>query len=106
MQAASDAGDHHFYIMELQPGLFIDARKKGNLARLLNSCCDPNCETQKWYDAATGEVSWEGGEMGYQSEGQRGGISLHFRVLRVGRGARWGIRVKGREVEYFCISGS
>ena len=57
MQAASDAGDHHFYIMELQPGLFIDARRKGNFARLLNSSCDPNCETQKWYDAATGEVS-------------------------------------------------
>ena len=36
--------------------LFIDARHKGNLARLLNSSCDPNCETQKWHDAGTGEV--------------------------------------------------
>jgi hypothetical protein len=75
MVAATAAGDHHFYIMELAPGLYIDARWKGNLARLLNSSCQPNCETQKWYDAATGEVrSWgwgggvfvgvEGGELG------------------------------------------
>lgn len=56
MEEARELGQHHFYIMELQPGLFIDARKRGNLARLLNSSCDPNCETQKWYDAATGEV--------------------------------------------------
>lgn len=38
------------------PGLFIDARYKGNIARLLNSSCDPNCETQKWHDSATGEA--------------------------------------------------
>ena len=25
------------------------------MARLLNSSCDPNCQTQKWHDAATGE---------------------------------------------------
>lgn len=48
MEAARDSGEQHFYIMEMGPGLFIDARKKGNYARLLNSCCDPNCETQKW----------------------------------------------------------
>ena len=42
--------------MELSPGLFIDARRRGNQARLLNSSCDPNCETQKWHDAASGEV--------------------------------------------------
>ena len=33
----------------------MDARWKGNVARLLNSSCDPNCQTQKWHDAATGE---------------------------------------------------
>jgi SET domain-containing protein len=56
MRAANEAGEPHFYMMELSPGLVIDARKKGNLARLINSSCDPNCESQKWHDAATGEV--------------------------------------------------
>eukprot|EP00884_Botryococcus_braunii_P021638 jgi/Botrbrau1/8158/Bobra.357_2s0006.1 len=56
MRAANEAGEPHFYMMELGPGLVIDARKKGNLARLINSSCDPNCESQKWHDAATGEV--------------------------------------------------
>uniref|UniRef100_A0A383VK44 Histone-lysine N-methyltransferase n=1 Tax=Tetradesmus obliquus TaxID=3088 RepID=A0A383VK44_TETOB len=56
MEASRESGEQHFYIMEMGPGLFIDARRKGNHARLLNSCCDPNCETQKWRDAATGEV--------------------------------------------------
>jgi hypothetical protein len=55
MEAAKAAGEPCYYIMELGPGLFIDARSKGNMARLLNSSCDPNCETQKWHDAATGE---------------------------------------------------
>lgn len=36
--------------------MIIDARVKGNVARLLNSSCDPNCETQKWHDAGNGEV--------------------------------------------------
>lgn len=73
MVAATAAGDHHFYIMELAPGLYIDARWKGNLARLLNSSCQPNCETQKWYDAATGEVrswglrGWAGGLQGFSA---------------------------------------
>ncbi|KAF6258157.1 hypothetical protein COO60DRAFT_1152954 [Scenedesmus sp. NREL 46B-D3] len=56
MDASRESGEQHFYIMEMGPGLFIDARRKGNHARLLNSCCEPNCETQKWRDAATGEV--------------------------------------------------
>lgn len=46
----------HFYMMEMAPGMVIDARKKGNIARLLNSSCDPNCITQKWRDASTGEI--------------------------------------------------
>lgn len=45
-----------FYMMEHSPGVIIDARLKGNLARLINSSCDPNCLTQKWRDAATDEV--------------------------------------------------
>eukprot|EP00798_Chlamydomonas_sp_ICE-L_P026932 gene26932-4554_t len=56
MLDARVTGEPHYYIMELEPGLFIDARKKANLARLLNSSCDPNCETQKWRDATTGET--------------------------------------------------
>ena len=54
-QARAQALD--FYMMEHSPGIIIDARIKGNLARLINSSCDPNCETQKWRDAATDEVS-------------------------------------------------
>ena len=45
----------HFYSMQLAPGLIIDARRKGNVARLINTSCDPNCETQKWTDASTGK---------------------------------------------------
>ncbi len=48
MEACRRSGEQHFYIMELQPGYYIDARKRGNLARMLNSSCEPNCETQKW----------------------------------------------------------
>ncbi len=29
---------------------------RGNIARFINSSCAPNCESQKWHDAATGEV--------------------------------------------------
>ena len=29
---------------------------RGTLARFINSSCAPNCEAQKWHDAATGEV--------------------------------------------------
>jgi hypothetical protein len=49
MDAQRLSGQHHFYIMELGPGLFIDALRRGNYARLLNSSCEPNCETQKWW---------------------------------------------------------
>ncbi|KAJ9527214.1 hypothetical protein QJQ45_025473 [Haematococcus lacustris] len=55
MDAAKAANEPCYYIMELGPNLYIDARSKGNYARLLNSSCDANCETQKWHDAATGE---------------------------------------------------
>lgn len=54
MQAAKQTGEPHFYMMELGPGLIIDARDKGNIARLINSSCAPNCQSQKWHDAATG----------------------------------------------------
>lgn len=54
MQWAKANNEPHFYMMELAPGLIIDARNKGNVARLINSSCAPNCESQKWHDAATG----------------------------------------------------
>lgn len=56
VQEQASMGIHDFYMMEHSSGVIIDARLKGNLARLLNSSCDPNCETQKWRDAATDEV--------------------------------------------------
>lgn len=54
MVRARNHGELHFYIMELSPGLYIDAADIGSKARFMNSSCDPNCETQKWKDAATG----------------------------------------------------
>ena len=45
----------NFYYLQVAPGVTIDARFKGNVSRLLNTSCSPNCETQKWIDAATGE---------------------------------------------------
>lgn len=30
--------------------------RRGNIARFINSSCAPNCESQKWHDAATGEI--------------------------------------------------
>jgi SET domain-containing protein len=54
MAAARHRAAVHFYVMELQKSLYIDAEHMGNNARFMNSSCDPNCETQKWKDAATG----------------------------------------------------
>jgi SET domain-containing protein len=54
MVAAKQAGEPHFYLMELQAGCTIDGRHKSNIARLINTSCAPNCRTQKWTDAATG----------------------------------------------------
>ncbi|WMV45998.1 hypothetical protein MTR67_039383, partial [Solanum verrucosum] len=36
------------YIMSLNANFFIDATKKGSLARFINHSCQPNCETRKW----------------------------------------------------------
>ena len=56
MEASKANKESHFYMMEMSPGLVIDARPKGNISRLLNSSCDPNCVSQKWHDGSTGEV--------------------------------------------------
>ena len=36
--------DPNFYIMQLEPGWYIDARERGNLSRFINHSCDPNCK--------------------------------------------------------------
>lgn len=38
----------HFYFMMLQNGQFIDATKKGCLARFCNHSCNPNAYVNKW----------------------------------------------------------
>lgn len=50
------AGETNFYMMEVARNQVIDARVKGNTSRLINSACDPNCETQRWVDGATAET--------------------------------------------------
>ena len=49
-------GETNFYMMEVNRNQVIDARNKGNTARLINSACKPNCETQRWVDGSTGET--------------------------------------------------
>jgi hypothetical protein len=49
-------GEANFYLMEVSHSQIIDARRKGNVSRFINSSCHPNCETQKWRDASTGET--------------------------------------------------
>ena len=56
LEEQAQRGIMDFYMMEHSSGVIIDARLKGNLARLINSSCDPNCITQKWHDAATNEA--------------------------------------------------
>ncbi|EPS67389.1 hypothetical protein M569_07380, partial [Genlisea aurea] len=47
-------GHVHFYFMTLNGSEVIDACAKGNLGRLINHSCDPNCRTEKWM--VNGEV--------------------------------------------------
>lgn len=39
---------NHRFIMSLCPGLFLDARYKGNEARFVNHSCRPNCKMDRW----------------------------------------------------------
>lgn len=45
-----------YYMMDLTNDLLVDAKFKGNLSRFINSSCEPNCQTQKWTDAVTGQT--------------------------------------------------
>ena len=41
-------GDRHVYMMQLSNDCVIDARHRGNISRLINHSCDPNCQLQRW----------------------------------------------------------
>ncbi|XP_049331192.1 histone-lysine N-methyltransferase, H3 lysine-36 specific [Astyanax mexicanus] len=45
---AQDNDISNFYMLTLDKDRIIDAGPKGNEARFMNHCCQPNCETQKW----------------------------------------------------------
>ncbi|KAL2465347.1 Histone-lysine N-methyltransferase ASHH1 [Abeliophyllum distichum] len=47
-QAYEALGLKDAYIISLNANCFIDATKKGSLARFINHSCQPNCETRKW----------------------------------------------------------
>lgn len=42
--------------MELENGIYLDARERGNPSRFINHSCDPNCELQKWNVCGTTKI--------------------------------------------------
>jgi len=44
---AEHPNDPNFYMMQLSPGWFLDARLEGNLSRFANHSCDPNCDLSR-----------------------------------------------------------
>uniref|UniRef100_A0A7S1T9B3 Histone-lysine N-methyltransferase n=1 Tax=Compsopogon caeruleus TaxID=31354 RepID=A0A7S1T9B3_9RHOD len=40
--------EKNFYFMTLRWDLYLDASRKGNIARFVNHSCEPNAKTQKW----------------------------------------------------------
>lgn len=49
MQQYKDEGIRHYYFMMLQREEFLDATKKGGIARFINHSCNPNCYVSKWH---------------------------------------------------------
>jgi hypothetical protein len=47
-QRTNSPWDHEFYIMELDNGIFVDGKRKGNMSRFINHACDPNCQLVRW----------------------------------------------------------
>ncbi|OII71257.1 uncharacterized protein cubi_01732 [Cryptosporidium ubiquitum] len=45
---SKDTRERHWYCMEIGNDYIIDSTNKGNLSRLINHSCDPNCIAQKW----------------------------------------------------------
>uniref|UniRef100_T1GRQ2 Histone-lysine N-methyltransferase n=1 Tax=Megaselia scalaris TaxID=36166 RepID=T1GRQ2_MEGSC len=45
-----------YYFMTLENQYYIDASRKGNIARFIEHSCDPNCETQKWFVNGTTRI--------------------------------------------------
>jgi hypothetical protein len=43
-----DEGEEHFYMLEIEKDVVIDARYRSNDARFINHSCDSNSMTQKW----------------------------------------------------------
>jgi hypothetical protein len=65
--------------------------RRGTLARFINSSCAPNCEAQKWHDAATGEIRVgifaaqdidPGVELTYDYMFQHAGTAVHAGAYR------------------------
>jgi hypothetical protein len=49
--------DHDHYLMVLNQGLYVDAKRKGNNSRFINHSCDPNCIVETWNGTQTAHFS-------------------------------------------------
>lgn len=48
VEPISSTTKRHWYIMDIGNGLAIDSERYGNISRLINHSCNPNCVAQKW----------------------------------------------------------
>lgn len=42
------ASERKLYIMALDSNIYLDARRKGGIARYINHSCEPNCVVERW----------------------------------------------------------